>query len=77
MGNINVKARERGELFRDVDPYIVRVRIKQREKGGRSLPDENDDITACVRVIRSEDVRPGVSAVRSQSRVSRYLERGR
>ena len=35
-GGIHIKKRERGGVVkRDVDPYIIRVRIRQRKRGGR------------------------------------------
>ena len=64
-------------MKRDVDPYIIRVGIKRRKRGGRkfkkgwALPDENDDAAASVRGIRRENARPGVGAIRTQSRESR------
>ena len=37
-GSIHIEKRERGEVVkRDVDPYIIRVRIKRRKKGGRKF----------------------------------------
>ena len=36
------------------------------------MPDENDDANASVRVIWRKNARPRVSAIRSQSRVSRH-----
>ena len=37
-GGINIKKRERGgAVMRNVDPYIIRVGIKRRKKGGRKL----------------------------------------
>ena len=37
-GSINIKERERGRVVkRDVDPYIIRVGVKQRERGGRKF----------------------------------------
>ena len=37
-GGIHIEKRERGGVVkRDVDPYIIRVRIKQRMRGGRKL----------------------------------------
>ena len=46
--------------MRDVDPYIIRVGIKQRKREGRKFretsapPDENDDIAANVCGFRRE-----------------------
>ena len=35
---VNIKKRERGGVVkRDVDPYIIRVGIKRRKKGGRKF----------------------------------------
>ena len=53
---IHIKKRERGGVIkRDVDPYIIRVRIKRRKREGRkfrerfALPDENDNASlACA-----------------------------
>ena len=42
-----------------------------------ALPDENGNTAASVRVIRRENARPGVGAIRSQSRETRDPERGR
>ena len=68
---LHIKKRERGGVVkRDVDCCMVRVGIKQRKRGGRkfregvALPVEND-------------ARPGVGVIRTQSRDSRNLERGR
>ena len=37
-GGIHIKKRERGGVVkRDVDPYIIRVRIKRRKRGGRKF----------------------------------------
>ena len=44
---------------------------------GLALPDENNDAAASVRGIRREIDKPGVGAIRSQSRESRDLERGK
>ena len=44
---------------------------------GLALPDENNDAATSVRDIRREIDKPGVGAIRSQSRESRDLERGR
>ena len=41
------------------------------------MPDENDDVTAGVQVIRRKNARPGVNAISSQSRVSRHSNRVR
>ena len=68
---------------RDVDPYIIRVGIERRKRGGRkfrkgyALPDENDNAAASVRGITRENARPGVGAIRTQNRESRNPERGR
>ena len=38
LGGIHIKKRERGEVVeRNVDPYIIRVGIKQRKRGGRKF----------------------------------------
>ena len=40
MGGVHIKKPQRGEVVkRDVDPYIVRVRIKQREEMESSVKD--------------------------------------
>ena len=37
-GGIHIEKRERGGVVkRDVDPYIIRVGIKQRKRGGRKF----------------------------------------
>ena len=37
-GGIHIEKRERGGVVkRDVDPYIIRVGMKQRMRGGRKL----------------------------------------
>ena len=37
-GGIHIEKRERGEVVkRDVDPYIIGVRIKRRKRGGRKF----------------------------------------
>ena len=37
-GSIHIKKRQRGGVVkRDVDPYITRVGIKQRKRGGRKF----------------------------------------
>ena len=37
-GGIHIEKRERGGVVkRDVDPYIIRVRIKQKKRGGRKF----------------------------------------
>ena len=37
-GGIHIEKRERGGVVkRDVDPYIIRVRIKRRKRGGRKF----------------------------------------
>ena len=37
-GGMHIEKRERGGVVkRDVDPYIIRVRIKQRKRGGRKF----------------------------------------
>ena len=41
------------------------------------MPDENDNAAAGVRGIMRENARPGVGTIRTQSRESRYLQRGR
>ena len=41
------------------------------------MPDENDNAAARVRGIRRENARPGVGAIRAQSREPRNPERGR
>ena len=41
------------------------------------MPDEKDDTTAGLRVIRRTNARVGVSAIRSQSWVSRDPEKRR
>ena len=41
------------------------------------MSDENDNAAAGVRGIRRENARPGVGAIRTQSRESRNPERGR
>ena len=58
--------------------------IKRRKRGCRefrkrlALPDENDDAAAAsVWGIRRENARPVEGAIRTQSRESRNLERGR
>ena len=45
-----------------------REKVKSSEKDKPSLPDENDDAAASVRVIRRENARPGVGAMTTQSR---------
>ena len=66
-----------------MDPYIIRVGIKRKKRGGRkfregqALPDKNDDAAASVRGIGRENARPGVGAIRTQSRKSRNPERER
>ena len=38
IGGIHIKKRERGGVVkRDVDPYIIRVGIKGRKRGGRKF----------------------------------------
>ena len=38
IGGIQIKKRQRGEVVkRDVDPYIIRVGIEQRKRGGRKF----------------------------------------
>ena len=83
-GGVHIEKRERGGVVkRDVDPDIIRVGIKRKEKEGRkfregwALPDENDNAAASVRGIRRENAGPGVGAIRAQSRESRNPERGR
>ena len=77
------KGQQGGIVERDIDPYIIRVGIKRKKRGGgkfrkgSALPDKNDDAATSVRGIRRENARPGVGAVRTQSRESRNLERGR
>ena len=41
------------------------------------MPDENDNAAAGVRGIRRENARPGVGAIRTQSKEFRNPERGR
>ena len=84
IGGIHIEKRERrGVAKRDVDPYIIRVRIKRRKRGGRkfrkrwALPGENDNAAASVRGIGGENARPAVGAIKTQSRESRNPERGR
>ena len=37
-GGIHIRKRDQGGVVkRDVDPYIIRVRIKQRKRGGRKF----------------------------------------
>ena len=37
-GGIHIEKRERGGVVkRDVDPYVIRVRIKRRKRGGRKF----------------------------------------
>ena len=37
-GGLHIEKRERGGVVkRDVDPYIIRVRIKRRKRGGRKF----------------------------------------
>ena len=37
-GGVHIKKREQGRVIkRDVDPYIIRVGIKQRKRGGRKF----------------------------------------
>ena len=61
----------------------MRVGINGREIGGRkfregnALPDENDDAAAGMCGITRENARPGVGAIRMQSRESRDPKRGR
>ena len=41
MGAVHIKKRERGGVVkRDVDPYIIRVGIKRRKRGGRKFREE-------------------------------------
>ena len=81
-GAYTLRKESEEELLRDVDPYIIRVGIKQRKRGGRkfrerqALPDENDT-AASMRGITREHARPGMGAIRMQSRESRNPERGR
>ena len=38
IGGIHIEKRERGGVVkRDVDPYIIRVRIKRIKRGGRKF----------------------------------------
>ena len=81
-GSINIKKRERGGVVkRNVDPYVIRVVVKRRERKGRkfkerkALPDENYDADASVRGITKENARQGVGAIRTQSREFRNLEK--
>ena len=59
------------------------MEIERRKSGGRkfrkrqALPDENDNAAASLRGIRRENARPGVGAIRTQSRESRNSKRGR
>ena len=83
-GGIHIKKREQGGVVkRGVDPYIIKVGIEQRKRGGRKLrerlavPDENDDTAASMHGIMRENARPGVGVIRTQSRESRNLERER
>ena len=68
---------------KEVDPYIIKVGIKRIKRRGRkfrkgwALPDENDDAAASVHGIMRENARPGVGAIRMQSRESRNPEKGR
>ena len=40
-GGIHIEKKERGGFVkRDVDPYVIRVRIKRRKKGGRKFRKE-------------------------------------
>ena len=75
---MHIEKRERGGVVKkDVDPYIIRVGIKRRKRGGRkfrkrwALPDEYDNAAASVRGIGGESARPGVGAIRAQRRESR------
>ena len=37
-GSINIKNWERGgAVYRDVDPYIIRVGVRRTKRGGRKL----------------------------------------
>ena len=77
-GGIHIKKRQQGGVVvkRDVDPYIIRVGIKRRKRGGRkfrkgwALPDENDNAATIVRGIRRENARLGVGVIRAHSRES-------
>ena len=76
--SVHIKKREqRGVVKRDVYFYLIRVRIKRRKRGGRkfrerlAMHDENDDAVSSVRGITRENARPGVGAIRTQSRASR------
>ena len=40
------------------------------------MPDESDDTAASVRGITRKNARPGVGAIRTQSREPKNLERG-
>ena len=71
----HIKKREqRGVVKRDVDLYIIRVGIKRRERGGRkfrkglALSDKNDNAAVSMCGVRRENARPGVGAIRTQSR---------
>ena len=40
-GSVHIKKRERrGVVKRDVDPYIIRVGIKRRKRGGRKFREQ-------------------------------------
>ena len=76
---IKIEERERGVV---ADSYVVKVGVERRERDkwfreGYTLLDENDDATASVRVIGRKNARPGVSAIRSQTKESRNPERRR
>ena len=65
-GGVHIEKRERGGVVKkDVDPDIIRVGIKRKEKEGRkfregwALPDENDNAAASVRGIRMRECRTG------------------
>ena len=80
---MHIEKRERGGVVkRGVDPYIIRVGIKQRKKEDRkfrkgyALPDENDAAAASVRSIGGENASPEVGAIRAQSRKPWNPERG-
>ena len=58
--------------------------MERRKRGGgnfrkrQALPDENDDAAAAsVCGMRRENARPGVGAIKTQTRRSRNSERGR
>ena len=72
-GGIHIEKRERGRVVkRDVDPFIMRVWIKQRKRGGRKFRKDRPCLTkmtmpplACV---VSEERMPDRELVRSERR---------